>query len=265
MPQFPQITSNLSTANFRASVLTQLAEGIPVTIAGSLPTGSNVIGGVKLSSVSGSGNVTSSVPLVIDTTGYGVLAFQIPGSSLSGLVGVSGSVDATTFSPVNYTSLPSGTQSSTLVAATATLGIIDVSGLKSIRFSSQIGFTGPLTINYNLSGNSSTIFSTPLPTGSNTIGSVNITRATTATRSDFTANADTLIVAGSIPRQMLAIYNVGPAILRIGLGTTAVSSTNFTYLLNAGDTYIANPNEVGLEHRGIFAAAGSVAEVTIGA
>jgi hypothetical protein len=35
MSQFPQITSNLSTANFRASVLTQLAEGIPVTIAGS--------------------------------------------------------------------------------------------------------------------------------------------------------------------------------------------------------------------------------------
>jgi hypothetical protein len=63
---------------------------------------------------------------------------------------------------------------------------------------------------------------------------------------------------------MLAIYNVGPAILRIGLGSTAVSSTNFTYLLNAGDTYVANPNEVTLEHRGIFAAAGSVAEVTIG-
>jgi hypothetical protein len=35
MSQFPQITSNLSTANFRASVLTQLAQGIPVTIAGS--------------------------------------------------------------------------------------------------------------------------------------------------------------------------------------------------------------------------------------
>ncbi len=65
--------------------------------------------------VSGSGNVTSSAPLVIDTTGYGVLAFQTAGSMLAGNVQVSGSVDGTTFSAVNYTSLPSGTQSSTLV------------------------------------------------------------------------------------------------------------------------------------------------------
>lgn len=129
MSQFPQITSNLSTANFRASVLTQLAEGIPVTIAGS-----------------------------------------------------------------------SGTA-----------------------------------------------------------------RATTATRSNFSASTDTSIAPASATRAALAIYNVGPAVLYIGQGSTAVSTTDFTYLLNAGDTYVANPNEVGLEHRGIFAAAGSVAEVTIGA
>jgi hypothetical protein len=128
MSQFPQITSNLSTANFRASVLTQLAEGIPVTVAGS-----------------------------------------------------------------------SGTA-----------------------------------------------------------------RATTATRSNFSANTSTQIAPASATRAALAIYNIGPAVLYIGQGSTTVSSTDFTYLLNAGDTYIANPNEVGLEHRGIFAAAGSNAEVTIG-
>jgi hypothetical protein len=92
-----------------------------------------------------------------------------------------------------------------------------------------------------------------------------IRAATTATRADFTAAVDTQIVAASTTRPMLSIYNVGPAVLRIGLGSTSVSLTNFTYLLNAGDTYIANPNEVGLEHRAIFAAAGSLAEVTIGA
>ena len=248
MSQFPQITSNLSTANFRASVLTQLADGIPVA----------------LSSVSGSGTVTGSAPLIIDTTGYGVLAFQIPSSALGGNIDVRASVDGINFASTSFTSLQSGAQASSFAAGNATLGIIDVSGIKAIRFSAGIGYTGPLTISYNLSGNSSNLFSTPLPTGSNTIGSVNVTRATLASRSDFTANADTLIVAGSTSRQMLAIYNVGPAILRIGLGTTAVSSTNFTYLLNAGDTYVANPNEVGLAHRGIFAAAGSVAEVTEG-
>jgi len=104
-----------------------------------------------------------------------------------------------------------------------------------------------------------------LPAGTNVIGGVTLTRASTATRSDFTAAVDTQIVAASTTRPMLSIYNVGPAVLRIGLGSTVTSSTNFTYLLNAGDTYVANPNEVTLEHRAIFAAAGSVAEVTIGA
>jgi hypothetical protein len=103
-----------------------------------------------------------------------------------------------------------------------------------------------------------------LPAGTNVIGGVTLTRASTATRSDFTAAVDTQIVAASTTRPMLSIYNVGPAVLRIGLGSTVTSLTNFTYLLNAGDTYVANPNEVTLEHRAIFAAAGSLAEVTIG-
>jgi hypothetical protein len=92
-----------------------------------------------------------------------------------------------------------------------------------------------------------------------------LSKATIATRSNFSAATDTIIAAASTSRVTLAIYNVGPAVLYIGQGSTTVSTTDFTYLLNAGDTYIANPNEVGLEHRGIFAAAGSNAEVTIGA
>ena len=93
----------------------------------------------------------------------------------------------------------------------------------------------------------------------------NITlKATTATRSNFSASTDTSIAPASATRAALAIYNIGPAVLYIGQGSTTVSTTDFTYLLNAGDTYVANPNEVGLEHRGIFAAAGSNAEVTIG-
>jgi hypothetical protein len=91
-----------------------------------------------------------------------------------------------------------------------------------------------------------------------------LSKATTATRSDFVAAIPTVIAAANTSRVTLAIYNVGPAVLYIGQGSTAVSTANFTYLLNAGDTYIANPNEVGLEHQAIFAAAGSVAEVTIG-
>jgi hypothetical protein len=94
----------------------------------------------------------------------------------------------------------------------------------------------------------------------------NITlKATTAARSNFSAATDTQVAPASTTRASLSIFNVGPAILYIGQGSTAVTTTDFTYLLNAGDTYVANPNEVGLEHRGIFAVAGSNAEVTIGA
>jgi hypothetical protein len=89
-------------------------------------------------------------------------------------------------------------------------------------------------------------------------------KATTATRSNFSAATNTQVAPASTTRASLSIFNVGPAILYIGQGSTAVTTTDFTYLLNAGDTYIANPNEVGLEHRGIFAAVGSNAEVTIG-
>jgi hypothetical protein len=94
-----------------------------------------------------------------------------------------------------------------------------------------------------------------------------IRAATTATRFDFTGTSPGIgssLAPASTSRAMLSIYNIGPAILYIGLGSTQVSSTNFTYLLNAGDTYVANPNEVGLEHQAIFPSAGSNAEVTIG-
>lgn len=94
---------------------------------------------------------------------------------------------------------------------------------------------------------------------------MNISRSRSATRSSFTATTDTQIAAQSDTRPSLAIYNAGPAILYIGLGNTAVSTTNYTYLLNAGDIYTPNEEEMGLEHRGIFASAGSTAQVTIGA
>jgi hypothetical protein len=94
---------------------------------------------------------------------------------------------------------------------------------------------------------------------------MNIARSKSATRSSFTASADTQIATQSDNRPSLAIYNAGPSILYIGLGSTAVSSTNYTYLLYAGDIYIPNEEEIGLEHRGIFASAGSTAQVTIGA
>jgi hypothetical protein len=77
MSQFPEITSNLSTANWRASVLTFLKNmpssgggGGNVTITGSLPAGSNVIGGVTLPSSS----TSSATSFTTVTTSAQVLA-----------------------------------------------------------------------------------------------------------------------------------------------------------------------------------------------
>ena len=103
-----------------------------------------------------------------------------------------------------------------------------------------------------------------LPAGTNVIGGVTLPKASTASRSAFTASSDTQIAAASTSRQSISIFNVGPAILYIGFGSTAVSTSDFTYKLNPADTYVANTNEIGLEHRGIFAASGSTANVTIG-
>jgi hypothetical protein len=103
-----------------------------------------------------------------------------------------------------------------------------------------------------------------LPAGTNVIGGVTLPKASTASRSAFTASTDTQIAAASTSRQSISIFNVGPSILYIGFGSTAVSTSDFTYKLNPADTYVANTNEIGLEHRGIFAASGSTANVTIG-
>ena len=176
------------------------------------------------------------------------------GTSTIGNVGLNagtnaiGSITNTSFGVSTLPALPTGSN---------TIGSINAVG----------SITNALPTGTNTIGNINAVASitNALPAGTNVIGGVTLTRASTATRADFTAAVDTQIVAASTTRPMLSIYNVGPAVLRIGLGSTVTSLTNFTYLLNAGDTYVANPNEVTLEHRAIFAAAGSLAEVTIGA
>jgi len=261
----------------RWQIYNAIATGVTIVgpLIGPLPSGSNSIGNVGLNAgtnfigsvnpdTSGSGSVTTSVPLVVTVTNFGTLGFQ-SNAVATGTVTIEASVDGTNYTATTYTALTSGNTSSSFNAATATIGQIDCSAFKSIRFRSNT-IVGTVGITYNLSTNvSNVMLDNPLPAGTNVIGGVTLAKAATATRSAFTESSDTQIVAASTTRPEFAIYNVGPAILYIGQGSTAVTTSNFTYLLNAGDTYIANPNEVGLEHRGIFAAAGSTAQVTIGA
>ena len=254
---------------------TDASGNVKVNLATSIPAGSNAIGNVGLNAgtnfigsvnpdATGSGSVTTSTPFAVTVTNFGTLGFQSDAVA-TGTVTIEASVDGTTWTATTYAALTSGNTSFYFNAASATIGQIDCSGLRYIRFRSNT-IVGTVGITYNLSRNvSNVMLDNPLPAGSNVIGGVTLAKAATATRSAFTASSDTQIVAASTTRPEFAIYNNGPAILYIGQGSTAVTTSNFTYLLNPSDTYIANPNEVGLEHRGIFSASGSTAQVTIGA
>jgi len=120
---------------------------------------------------SGSGSVTTATPLVITTTNYSTLAFQ-SNAVATGTVTIEASVDDTNYTATTYAALTTGNTSSSFNAATATIGQIDTSGFRNIRFRSNT-IVGTVGITYNLSANVSTVMlDNPLPTGSNVIGAV---------------------------------------------------------------------------------------------
>jgi hypothetical protein len=145
------------------------------------PAGTNFIGSVNPDST-GSGSVTTSVPFVVTVTNSGTLAFQSDAAA-TGTVTIEASVDGTAYTATTYTALTSGNTSSSFNAATATIGQIDTSGFKNIRFRSNT-IVGTVGITYNLSKNvSNVMLDNPLPAGTNAIGSI--------TNTAFTANAGT--------------------------------------------------------------------------
>jgi len=231
MSQFPEFTSNLSTANWRASVLAYL-QGITngtyadyVKLAAPIPAGTNSIGTVGLNTgtnsigvvglnagtnsvgtvglntgtnfigsvnpdSTGSGSVTTSTPLVITTTSFGTLAFQSDAVA-TGTVTIEASVDGTNYTATTYAALTTGNTSSSFNAATATIGQIDTSGFKNIRFRSNT-IVGTVGITYNLSKNvSNVMLDNPLPAGSNVIGAVTSNNSEIKVQSSFTRPANT--------------------------------------------------------------------------
>lgn len=134
------------------------------------PAGTNFIGSVNPDST-GSGSVTTTVPYVVTTTNSGTLAFQSDAAA-TGNVTIEASVDGTNYTATTYTALTTGNTSSSFNAATATIGQIDTSGFKNIRFRSNT-IVGTVGITYNLSKNvSNVMLDNPLPAGSNVIGQV---------------------------------------------------------------------------------------------
>jgi hypothetical protein len=90
----------------------------------------------------------------------------------------------------------------------------------------------------------------------------NPSRPSTGTRSSVAgAASDTLILASNASRLGATIYNDSTAILYLGLGTTAASTTNYTLQI-AANGYYETPADFTGQIRGIWASATGNARVT---
>jgi hypothetical protein len=156
MSQFPEITSNLSTANFRASVLTQLNKGIqianvsgspiPVSVAsGQIVDGGDVTQGAKADTAwtSGSGSVIAILKAVVNA----INASLPSGTNVIGSTYSTPNIAAGT----TITQATSGysTTSGTLTAATRKYLLIQNTGANALYVSTD-GTTPTATNGFTL-------------------------------------------------------------------------------------------------------------------
>ena len=174
----------------------------------------------------GSGSVTTATPFVVTTTNFGTLAFQ-SNAVATGNVTIEASVDGTNYTATTYVAITTGNTSSSFNAATATIGQIDTSGLKNIRFKSNT-IVGTVGITYNLSANVSTVMlDNPLPAGSNVIGAVTANAGTNLNTSSLAlesgGNLATVATKMSDGTQTASI--IIPASFKTGQARIAVTGT----------------------------------------
>ena len=228
-----------------------------------LPAGTNFIGSVNPDST-GTGSVTSSTPLVVTVTNFGTLAFQ-SNAVATGNVTIEASVDGTTYTATTYTALTSGNTSSTFNAATATIGQIDLSGFKNIRFRSNTITSGTVGITYNLSKNvSNVMLDNPLPTGTNTIGAVNIASSQTIAVTQATASNLNATITGTVTAN--AGTNLSTSNLDVALSTRLKPADTLAGVTAVGSITNALPagtNTIGaVTVTGVATAANQATEIT---
>jgi hypothetical protein len=195
---------------------------------------------------SGSGSVTTSTPLVITTTNFGTLAFQ-SNAVATGTVTIEGSVDGTNYTATTYVALASGNTSSSFNAATATIGQIDTSGLRNIRFRSNT-IVGTVGITYNLSANVSTfMLDNPLPAGTNVIGAVTANAGTNLNTSALAlesgGNLATIATKMSDGLQTTKIVN-GANTLAVDSAGALTANNAATQVYNYTATGAISPNTI---------------------
>ena len=237
MSQFPEITSNLSTANWRASVLTFLKNmpssgggGGNVTITGSLPAGTNSIGNVN-PDVSGNGSVTASTPLTVTTFNNSTLGFSANGGA-TGTIIIEGTIDGTNWLPTSYVALASGGVSSSFNAATQTIGQINTSGLFAVRFRSNT-IVGTVPVYYISSRNvSNVMLDNPIPAGSNVIGGVTLPAASAPVYGQQTSTGTATALPSNTLTSGIVLTNIGTT-NAIWVGGSGLTTGN-GYSLAAG-------------------------------
>ena len=224
MSQFPEITSNLSTANFRASVLTMLqaiytnanTETPPVTSGGITGTTSVTTGSVNA--------------YVVNTIDTATLGFSTTTTATGGTISIYGSVDGVNYLPTSYAALSSGNSSGTFNAATQTIGQINCVGLVAIAFKAN-AVTGGSVVVTTIGTNavSNVMLDNPLPSGSNAIGYLSSPSGFAAGQQAVTASAAALPSASLTTG--IVLTNGSSATVYIG-GSSVTSSTG--YALSSG-------------------------------
>jgi hypothetical protein len=245
---FYQATQPVSLASVPSHAVTN-AGTFAVQNTAATPAGTNFIGSVNPDST-GSGSVTTSVPFVVTVTNSGTLAFQSDAAA-TGNVTIEASVDGTNYTATTYTALTTGNTSSSFNAATATIGQIDTSGFKNIRFKSNT-IVGTVGITYNLSKNvSNVMLDNPLPAGSNVIGQVTANAGTNLNTSALAlesgGNLATVATKMSDGLQKTLVVN-GANTLAVDSGgaitANNTASTSYTYTLTgaiAANTVVIGP------------------------
>jgi hypothetical protein len=87
------------------------------------------------------------------------------------------------------------------------------------------------------------------------------TQGSAVTNTTFSSATSATLASADAGREVLTVFNEGPATLFINAGTSA-STTSYQVRLLAGDYWEAPAGQQSLQHSGIFSSAGSTARVT---
>lgn len=244
MSQFPEITSNLSTANFRASVLTIL-QAIYTNANTEAPA-------VTSGGITGTTSVTarSVTAYVVNTIDTATLGFSTTTTATSGTISIYGSVDGINYLPTSYAALASGNSSGTFNAATQTIGQINCVGLIAIAFKAN-AVTGGSVVVTTIGTNavSNVMLDNALPSGTNVIGSISPTTGALVNYNGgvnpLAANTNNAIISGGLLRY-LRIQNNSLAVIYCAFGTAATTANGIQIAASGGSlTFETNfiPNQ----------------------